>query len=84
VGARSAQRHHPDALLPSLAVLVGSMILLGLHWPSSRLVIAIGTSIYVPMIVVFSTRYIAPPQGSSMPGTPRGGTLADALTCNAV
>ena len=73
------------ALLPSLAVLVGSMILLGLHWPSLGLVIAIGTSIYVPMIVVFSTRYIAPAAGvSNAWDTKVGGTLADALTCNAV
>jgi len=73
------------ALLPSLAVLLGSMILLGLHWPSLGLVIAIGTSIYVPMIVVFSTRYIAPAAGVSNAWDTRvGGTLADALTCNAV
>ena len=45
------------ALLPSLAVLLGSMVLLGLHWPSLGVVIAIGTAVYVPMIVVFSTRY---------------------------
>src|SRR6202165_4986063 len=48
------------ALLPSLAVLLGSMILLGLRWPSLGLVIAVGAAIYVPMIVIFSTRYIAP------------------------
>ena len=30
------------ALLPSLAVLLGSMILLGLHWPSLGAVIAVG------------------------------------------
>src|SRR5881296_2855241 len=48
------------ALAPSLAVLLGSMVLLGLHWPSLGVVIAIGTAVYVPMIVVFSTRYIAP------------------------
>ncbi|MGZ3327505.1 MAG: ABC transporter ATP-binding protein, partial [Xanthobacteraceae bacterium] len=46
--------------LPSLAVLVGSMVLLGLHWQSLGLVIAVGAAIYVPMIVVFSTSYIAP------------------------
>ena len=31
------------ALLPSLLVLVGSMILLGLHWPVLGAVIAVGT-----------------------------------------
>jgi ATP-binding cassette subfamily B protein len=73
------------ALLPSLVVLVGSMILLGLHWPSLGGVIAVGTLIYVPMTVVFSTRYIAPAARISNAWDTRvGGTLADALTCNAV
>src|ERR1700675_139226 len=73
------------ALLPSLAVLLGSMVLLGLHWRSLGLVIAAGTAIYVPMIVVFSTRYIAPAaRVSNAWDTKVGGTLADAMTCNAV
>src|SRR5437899_7038936 len=48
------------ALLPSLAVLLGSMILLGLHWTSLGVVIAVGALVYVSMTVMFSTRYIAP------------------------
>ncbi|MGC2808850.1 MAG: ABC transporter ATP-binding protein [Bradyrhizobium sp.] len=73
------------ALLPSLAVLLGSMILIGLHWPSLGLVVAVGATIYVPMIVLFSTRYIAPAARISNAWDTRvGGTLADALTCNAV
>src|SRR5499433_3040656 len=48
------------ALLPSLMVLVGSMILLGLHWASLGAVIAIGALIYVAMTVMLSIRYIAP------------------------
>ncbi|MFL6813039.1 MAG: ABC transporter ATP-binding protein [Bradyrhizobium sp.] len=73
------------ALLPSLAVLLGSMVLLGLHWPSLGIVIGIGTAVYVPMIVVFSTRYIAPAARiSNAWDTKVGGTLADALTCNPV
>src|SRR5215831_3693370 len=73
------------ALLPSLAVLLGSMILLGLHWASLGLVIALGGLIYVSMTVVLSTRYIAPAaRVSNAWDTKVGGTLADALTCNAV
>ena len=73
------------ALLPSLAVLVGSMVLLGLHWTSLGLVIAVGALVYVSMTVVFSTRYIAPAARVSNAWDTRvGGTLADALTCNAV
>ena len=73
------------ALLPSLLVLLGSMILLGLHWPSLGAVIAVGTVVYVSMTVAFSTQYIAPAaRVSNAWDTKVGGTLADALTCNAV
>jgi ATP-binding cassette subfamily B protein len=73
------------ALLPSLAVLLGSMILLGLHWASLGLVVALGALIYVSMTVVFTTRYIAPAaRVSNAWDTKVGGTLADALTCNTV
>src|ERR1700676_2889708 len=73
------------ALLPSLMVLLGSVILLGLHWRSLGLVVALGAAVYIPMIVLFSTRYIAPAaRVSNAWDTKVGGTLADALTCNAV
>jgi ATP-binding cassette subfamily B protein len=73
------------ALLPSFAVLVGSMILLGLHWQSLGLVIAAGAAVYIPMMIFFSTRYIAPAARVSNAWDTRvGGTLADAMTCNAV
>jgi ATP-binding cassette subfamily B protein len=73
------------ALLPSLMVLLGSMILLGLHWASLGAVIAIGALIYVAMTVMLSIRYIAPAaRVSNAWDTKVGGTLADALTCNAV
>jgi len=73
------------ALLPSLAVLLGSTILLGLHWASLGLVIALGALIYVSMTAIFSTSYIAPAARVSNAWDTRvGGTLADALTCNAV
>jgi ATP-binding cassette, subfamily B, bacterial len=73
------------ALLPSLVVLLGSMILLGLHWTSLGLVIALGALMYVSMTVAFTTRCIAPAARVSNAWDTRvGGTLADALTCNAV
>src|SRR5258707_820623 len=73
------------ALAPSLTVLLGSMILLGLHWPSLGAVIAVGTLIYVSMTMMFSVNYIAPAaRVSNAWDTKVGGTLADALTCNAV
>src|SRR5215471_61894 len=73
------------ALLPSLLVLVGSMILLGLHWASLGLVVGLGALLYVSMTVALSTRHIAPAASVSNAWDTRvGGTLADALTCNAV
>ncbi|NPV20843.1 ABC transporter ATP-binding protein [Bradyrhizobium aeschynomenes] len=73
------------ALLPSLSVLLGSMVLLGLHWGALGAVIAVGAVLYVAMTVVFSTRYIAPAARiSNAWDTKVGGTLADALSCNAV
>jgi ATP-binding cassette subfamily B protein len=73
------------ALLPSLMVLLGSMILLGLHWASLGLAVALGAFVYVSMTILFSTRYIAPAASlSNAWDTKVGGTLADALTCNAV
>lgn len=73
------------ALAPSLTVLLGSMILLGLHWPSLGAVIAVGTVVYVSMTIAFSMNYIAPAaRVSNAWDTKVGGTLADALTCNAV
>src|ERR1700754_4633080 len=73
------------ALLPSLFVLLGSMVLLGLHWPSLCGVIAIGTLVYVSMTIAFSMNYIAPAaRVSNAWDTKVGGTLADAISCNAV
>src|SRR6202034_3069641 len=48
-------------------------------------VIAVGALVYVSMTVAFSMRYIAPAaRVSNAWDTKVGGTLADALTCNAV
>src|SRR5438046_5668104 len=61
------------------------MILLGVHWVSLGLVIALGALAYGTMTVLFWTRYIAPAARVSNAWDTRvGGTLADALTCNAV
>src|SRR6201996_6927094 len=73
------------ALLPSLMVLFGSMILLGLHWAMLGLTVAVGGAVYVAMTVAFTIRYIAPAaRVSNAWDTKVGGTLAEALTCNAV
>ncbi|MBO4228404.1 ABC transporter ATP-binding protein [Bradyrhizobium neotropicale] len=73
------------ALLPSLVVLVGSTILLGLHWPVLGGMIGLGTVIYVALTTTLTIGYIAPAaRVSNAWDTKLGGTLADALTCNSV
>ncbi|MBZ6078646.1 ABC transporter ATP-binding protein [Microvirga puerhi] len=73
------------ALLPSVVVLLGSMIVLGLHWPVMGFVIALGTVAYIAMTVLLSTLYVAPAARlANAWDTKVGGTLADALSCNAV
>lgn len=73
------------ALVPSLVVLLGSTILVGWHWPVLGAVIALITVVYVSMTVALTANYIAPAaQLSNALDTKVGGTLADALTCNAV
>jgi len=77
--------HHPDG---AVAVAGGAGRLddlLGLHWPSLGAVIAVGSVIYVAMTMVFQVKYVAPAaRVSNAWDTKVGGTLADALTCNAV
>src|SRR3982074_3474588 len=73
------------ALAPSLLVLLGSMVLLGLHWPVLGAVIAAGTPVYVSLTIAVSIdhhRHGA--RVSNAWDTKVGGTLADALSCNAV
>ncbi|MEY9882539.1 ABC transporter ATP-binding protein [Bradyrhizobium sp. USDA 329] len=73
------------ALLPSLAVLVGSTILLGLHWPELGAVIGLGAVIYVAITTALTIGYIAPAARVSNAWDSKvSGTLADALTCNTV
>ena len=73
------------ALLPSVVVLTGSAILFGLHWPALGIAVGIGAVAYISMTITLSTQYIAPAARlSNAWDTKVGGTLADALTCNAV
>jgi ATP-binding cassette subfamily B protein len=72
-------------LLPSFVVLVGTMVLLGRHWPVMGIVMAVGSSAYVCLTVVLATRVIAPASRlSNAQDTRIGGVLADALGSNAV
>jgi ATP-binding cassette subfamily B protein len=73
------------ALLPSMVVLVGTVVLLGQRWPVMGLVMAVGSIAYVVMTVALATRVIAPASRlSNALDTRMGGVLADALGGNAV
>jgi ATP-binding cassette subfamily B protein len=72
-------------LLPSAVVLIGTVVLLGSHWPLMGLVMALGSTAYVAFTVVVATRIIAPASRlSNAQDTKIGGVLADALSSNAV
>jgi ATP-binding cassette subfamily B protein len=73
------------ALLPSLVVLVGTMLMLAAHWPVMGLVMALGSLAYVALTVALATRVIAPASRlSNQWDTKIGGVLADAIGTNAV
>lgn len=73
------------ALLPSLAMLMGATIMLGLQWPVMGLVIGLGSVFYIVVTVVMSLGYVAPAATlSNIWDTRLGGSLADAVSCNPV
>jgi len=72
-------------LLPSMIVLVGTMLLLGQHWPVMGVVMAVGAIAYVALTVALATKVIAPASRlSNALDTRIGGVLSDALGANAV
>jgi ATP-binding cassette subfamily B protein len=73
------------ALLPSVVVLVGSVLVLGDRWPVMGVVMAAGAVAYVALSVMLATRIIAPASRlSNAMDTRIGGVLADALGANSV
>src|ERR1700733_9892444 len=72
-------------MLPALLVLVGSSLLLGLHWPGLGVTVAIGAVVYIAVSVSLSLYYVAPAARlSNAQDTRIGAAMADAITCNAV
>jgi len=73
------------ALLPSLVVLVGTVVLLANRWPVMGVVMTIGAAAYVALSVTLATRIIAPASRlSNAMDTRIGGVLSDALGANSV
>lgn len=72
-------------LIPSLVMLAGVTVLLGLHWPLMGAVVGAGAVIYVVVTAALSLGVVAPAARLSNSWDTRlGGVLADAVTCNAV
>jgi ATP-binding cassette subfamily B protein len=72
-------------LFPSLVMLVGTSILLGIIWPPMGLVIGIGSVVYIGLTVGLSVGYVSPAASlANAWDTRMGGALADAISCNAV
>ncbi|CAX25220.1 MAG: ABC transporter ATP-binding protein/permease [Methylorubrum extorquens] len=73
------------SILPSVVVLVGTTVVLGLHWPAMGAVIGLGTLAYVGTAVFLATRVIAPAATlSNALDTRLGGALSDTIGNNAV
>jgi len=73
------------ALFPSVVMLIGSTILLGLYWPVMGLVVGLGSIVYITVTVMVSIGFVAPAATlSNAWDTKLGGALADAISCNSV
>jgi ATP-binding cassette subfamily B protein len=73
------------ALLPSIVMLVGATVLLGMHWSVMGAVVGVGSIIYVAVTTGVSIGIVAPAArlGNAW-DTRMGGALADAISCNSV
>ncbi|MDR4379081.1 ABC transporter ATP-binding protein, partial [Bacillus amyloliquefaciens] len=73
------------SILPSVVVLAGTTVVLGLHWPAMGAVIGIGALGYVGTAIVLATRVIAPAATlSNALDTRLGGAPSDTIGNNAV
>ncbi|HTJ94091.1 MAG TPA: ABC transporter ATP-binding protein, partial [Pararobbsia sp.] len=73
------------ALLPSVVMLGGATLLLGMHWAIMGVVVGAGSLIYVAVTTGVSIGIVAPAArlGNAW-DTRMGGALADAISCNSV
>ncbi|AKK24911.1 ABC transporter ATP-binding protein [Pandoraea oxalativorans] len=73
------------ALWPSFAMLVGTTLLLGVHWPVMGEIVGVGSIIYIVVTAIMSLHCVAPAARLGNHWDTRlGGALADAITCNPV
>ncbi|WP_083615079.1 ABC transporter ATP-binding protein [Paraburkholderia sp. SOS3] len=72
-------------LMPSCVMLIGTTIVLGARWPVMGAIVGVGSLLYIGVTATLSLRYVAPSARlANMWDTRLGGSLADAVSCNAV
>jgi ATP-binding cassette subfamily B protein len=72
-------------LVPSIAITAGAVVLMLLHWPVMGLLFLLGAIAYSWVSVRLALGYVAPRRRLAADSDSRlGGSLADAITCNAV
>lgn len=73
------------AFVPATLVLFGSAAMLGYRWPAMGMIVLVGATIYLVLCVSLTLGFVAPAARLSNRWDTRiGGTLADAVGCNAV
>lgn len=73
------------ALFPSVIMLIGSTVLMTWYWPMMGLLVGLGSLLFVVITAGMSLGYVAPMASLANAWDTRlGGSLADAVTCNAV
>ncbi|HEY4174766.1 MAG TPA: ABC transporter ATP-binding protein [Rhodopila sp.] len=73
------------AFVPSILVLFGSALLLGLRWPAMGALVCGGAMVFLALSIIATLRYVAPAARLSNRWDTRiGGALADAIGCNPV
>lgn len=72
-------------LLPEVALLVLTTLVLGWHWPAMGALLGVLSVLFVALSCALTLRYVAPSAQAANEGDSRmGAALADAITCNAV
>jgi ATP-binding cassette subfamily B protein len=72
-------------LMPSAVMLIGTSIMLGSIWPIMGVIVALGSILHIAVTVTLSVGVTAPAATLANAWDTRlGGTLADAVSCNAV
>ncbi|HZH03320.1 MAG TPA: ABC transporter ATP-binding protein, partial [Myxococcaceae bacterium] len=73
------------ALMPSAVLLIGASVVLSTRWPLMGLFVLLGSAIYVAVTLMLALLYMAPAARlANQWDTRMGGSLGDAMSCNAV